>query len=142
MPTAIYTEHVTDAMSWTGADFTSKEDFAFDLSSRNVAALESILAKTAKKDRDDITLDDAPSGSGRRSGSALPGPDVRQRVGVCARFPGRAAFNRRPGAHLLGVLLAPRLPGVEQLVRTSPGTGARGDPAQRCAARTRYQVPC
>ena len=47
MPTAIYTEPVTDAMSWTGADFTSKEDFAFDLSARNVAALESILATTA-----------------------------------------------------------------------------------------------
>ena len=55
MPTAIYTERVTDPMTWTGADFTSKEDFAFDLSARNVAALESILAATAKKDRDDIT---------------------------------------------------------------------------------------
>ena len=58
MPTAIYTEQVTDPMSWTGADFTSKEDFAFDLSRRNVAALESLLVKTANKDRDDITLDD------------------------------------------------------------------------------------
>ena len=44
MPTAIYTEPVTDPMAWTGADFASKEDFAFDLSARNVAALESILA--------------------------------------------------------------------------------------------------
>ena len=44
MPTAIYTEQVTDSMAWTGADFASKEDFAFDLSARNVAALESILA--------------------------------------------------------------------------------------------------
>ncbi|MCV7089121.1 TauD/TfdA family dioxygenase [Mycobacterium interjectum] len=59
MPTAIYTEPVTDSMAWTGADFTSKEDFAFDLSARNVAALESILAKTANKDRDDITAEDA-----------------------------------------------------------------------------------
>ena len=59
MPTAIYTERVTDPMTWTGADFTSKDDFAFDLSARNVAALESILAATAKKDRDDITPDDA-----------------------------------------------------------------------------------
>src|SRR5690242_2192415 len=58
MPTAIYTERVTDPMSWTGADFTSKEDFCFDLSSRNVAALESILVKTAGRERDDITLDD------------------------------------------------------------------------------------
>ena len=59
MPTAIYTEQVSDSMSWTGADFASKEDFAFDLSARNVAALESILAKTAGKDRDEITPDDA-----------------------------------------------------------------------------------
>jgi len=59
MPTAIYTEQVTDPMAWIGADFSSKEDFAFDLSARNVAALESILAKTSGKDRDDITPDDA-----------------------------------------------------------------------------------
>jgi hypothetical protein len=59
MPTEIYTETVTDPMAWTGADFTSKEDFAFDLSARNVAALESILAKTRQKDRDEITREDA-----------------------------------------------------------------------------------
>ena len=58
MPTAIYTDQVTDSMAWTGADFSSKEDFCFDLSSRNVAALESILARTAHKKRDDITGDD------------------------------------------------------------------------------------
>ena len=43
MPTAIYHEQVTDSMAWTGDDFGSKEDFCFDLSTRNVAALESIL---------------------------------------------------------------------------------------------------
>ena len=59
MPTAIYTEQVTGPMAWTGADFSSKEDFAFDLSARNVAALESILLATAKKDRDEITAADA-----------------------------------------------------------------------------------
>jgi hypothetical protein len=59
MPTAIYTEQVADSMAWTGADFSSKDDFAFDLSARNVAALESILAKTSNKDRDDITPEDA-----------------------------------------------------------------------------------
>ena len=59
MPTAIYTERVTDPMTWTGADLTSKEDFAFDLSARNVAGLESILLATAKKDRDEITPADA-----------------------------------------------------------------------------------
>ena len=59
MPTAIYTDQVTDPMAWTGADFTSKEDFTFDLSARNVAALESILAKTAGKGRDEISPEDA-----------------------------------------------------------------------------------
>ncbi|MBV9637951.1 MAG: TauD/TfdA family dioxygenase [Mycobacteriaceae bacterium] len=59
MPTAIYTQPVTDTMAWTGEDFTSKEDFAFDLSRKNVAALESILAATAGKDRDEITPEDA-----------------------------------------------------------------------------------
>ena len=50
MPTAIYHEQVTDAMAWTGDDFNSKEDFCFDLSSRNVAALESILRRTSQWD--------------------------------------------------------------------------------------------
>src|SRR5271154_3845089 len=59
MPTAIYTERVTAPMTWTGADFSSKEDFAFDLSARNVAALESVRLATAKKDRDEITPADA-----------------------------------------------------------------------------------
>jgi hypothetical protein len=59
MPTAIYTEHVTDPMAWTGADFSSKEDFTFDLSTKNVTALESIVAKTAGKERDEITPGDA-----------------------------------------------------------------------------------
>jgi hypothetical protein len=59
MPTPIYTEQVNDPMCWTGADFSSKEDFTFDLSARNVAALESILVKTAGKDRDEITPEDA-----------------------------------------------------------------------------------
>lgn len=59
MPTPIYTSQVTDPMAWTGADFTSKEDFCFDLSARNVAALESILARTRDKARDDITPEDA-----------------------------------------------------------------------------------
>lgn len=59
MPTPMHTEPVHDSMAWTGADFRSKEDFAFDLSARNVAALESILLATAGKDRDEITPEDA-----------------------------------------------------------------------------------
>ncbi|BBZ21601.1 hypothetical protein MHIB_00190 [Mycolicibacter hiberniae] len=58
MPTAIHTAQVSDSMAWTGADFTSKEELCFDLSARNVAALESILVRTAARDRDDITFDD------------------------------------------------------------------------------------
>ena len=49
MPTSIYTQQVNDSMTWTGADLSRKEDFTFDLSARNVAALESILAKTARQ---------------------------------------------------------------------------------------------
>lgn len=59
MPTPILDAPVTDKMAWTGEDFRSKEDFAFDLSARNVKALQSILVKTQHKDRDDITPEDA-----------------------------------------------------------------------------------
>lgn len=63
MPTAIYTDPVSDTMAWTGAELPdpaqTKEHFAFDLSARNIAALESILAATAHKDRDDVTAEDA-----------------------------------------------------------------------------------
>jgi hypothetical protein len=58
MSTAIYTEPVSGPMVWTGDDYT-KEDLAFDLSPRNVAALQSILLKTAGKARDEITREDA-----------------------------------------------------------------------------------
>ena len=42
MPTAIYTEQVTDPMAWTGADFTSKEDCF-------VSTLETIVAATTQR---------------------------------------------------------------------------------------------
>ena len=59
MPTAIYQQKVDDPMAWTGATFTGKDDFAFDLSAKNLEALRSILAATAHKGRDEITPDDA-----------------------------------------------------------------------------------
>jgi Taurine catabolism dioxygenase TauD, TfdA family len=59
MPTSIYTEPVDDSMTWTGKELRHKEDFTFDLSSRNVKALQSILSATASKDRDEITPQDA-----------------------------------------------------------------------------------
>ncbi len=58
MPTEIYDRPVTDTMAWTGKDVT-KDDLVFELSPRNVAALESILHATAGKDRDEITPEDA-----------------------------------------------------------------------------------
>jgi hypothetical protein len=59
MATPIYRNTVTGPMAWTGADLPSKEDVAFDLSPRNVAALQSILHATANKDRDEISPADA-----------------------------------------------------------------------------------
>ncbi|WP_067889549.1 TauD/TfdA family dioxygenase [Nocardia vaccinii] len=58
MPTAIYAHPVDDTMAWTGADVTDKEDFVFQLSPRNIVALESILSKTRGKERDDIVAED------------------------------------------------------------------------------------
>lgn len=57
--TPIHTEKVDGPMAWVGSDFASKEDLAFDLSSRNVAALEAVLEATRAKDRDAITREDA-----------------------------------------------------------------------------------
>jgi hypothetical protein len=50
---------VEGPMAWTGADIKGVEDVAFDLTPRHIAAFESILVKTAHKERDEITLEDA-----------------------------------------------------------------------------------
>jgi hypothetical protein len=52
--TPILTNPGDDPMAWRGSDVASKEELAFDLSSRNVAALESILGRVADMERDDI----------------------------------------------------------------------------------------
>lgn len=57
--TPIRREVIAGSMAWTGADITSKETIAFDLTSKHVAALESILARTAHRERDELTLADA-----------------------------------------------------------------------------------
>ena len=57
-PTPIHSEPVTGPMTWTGADITDKEQLVFQLTPRHVAALEEVLARTAGRDRDDLTLDD------------------------------------------------------------------------------------
>lgn len=58
-PTPICREVIDGPMAWTGADITSKDQIAFDLTSKHVAALESLMARTAARARDDLTLDDA-----------------------------------------------------------------------------------
>lgn len=57
--TPIHTEPIEGPMAWVGADVSSKEVLAFDLTARHVAALESVLARTADRARDDITAEDA-----------------------------------------------------------------------------------
>jgi hypothetical protein len=57
--TPIQKSPIDGPIAWVGSDVTSKDQLAFDLSTRNVAALESVLAKTASMDRDDIALADA-----------------------------------------------------------------------------------
>ncbi|HXC39078.1 MAG TPA: TauD/TfdA family dioxygenase [Burkholderiales bacterium] len=53
--TPIHRERVDGPMAWVGGDFRSKDELAFDLSARNVAALEDILARVKNMARDEIT---------------------------------------------------------------------------------------
>jgi hypothetical protein len=57
--TPIHQAPIDGPMAWVGDDVTSKDQLAFDLTSKHVAALESVLARTAGKDRDDVTQDEA-----------------------------------------------------------------------------------
>lgn len=57
--TPIHRARIDGPMAWTGADITSKDQISFDLTSKHVRALESLLARTADRDRDSLTLDDA-----------------------------------------------------------------------------------
>jgi len=52
--TPILRSPVDDPMAWRGSDLASKDELAFDLSRRNVTALESILLRVADMARDDI----------------------------------------------------------------------------------------
>ena len=52
--TPILRTRTDDPMAWRGIDIASKDELAFDLSRRNVAALESILVRVAHMARDDI----------------------------------------------------------------------------------------
>jgi len=57
--TPIRAEAIDGPTAWTGADITSKDQISFDLTPKHVAALESLLARTRHRYRDELTLDDA-----------------------------------------------------------------------------------
>lgn len=57
--TPIRRDRIDGPMAWTGSDITGKDQISFDLTPTHVRALESILARTADRERDDLTLDDA-----------------------------------------------------------------------------------
>jgi hypothetical protein len=57
--TPIHREAIDGPMAWTGDDFESKEQLCFDLTARHVRALETLLARSSDKHRDELTLDDA-----------------------------------------------------------------------------------
>jgi len=54
LPTPIHRQRIEDPSAWCGGDVT-KEELAFDLGPRHVAALEEILARTAGMPRDEIS---------------------------------------------------------------------------------------
>jgi len=53
--TPIYREKITEPMAWVGSDFKGKEDIAFELGARQVAAFEEILVRVKEVPRDEIT---------------------------------------------------------------------------------------
>ena len=57
--TPIHDSPIDGPMAWVGSDVTSKEQLTFDLTPKQVAALESVLTKTADKDRDEVRAEDA-----------------------------------------------------------------------------------
>jgi hypothetical protein len=57
--TPIHRELIDGPMAWIGADIASKDQIAFDLTSKHVAALEAVLTRSTGRERDELTLDDA-----------------------------------------------------------------------------------
>jgi hypothetical protein len=49
MPTPLYDRRIDHPMAWRGSDFGSKEKIAYDLSARQVAALEDVLARVNRE---------------------------------------------------------------------------------------------
>src|SRR4051812_7628866 len=54
--TPIYREQIDRRIAWQGSDFRSKDDFAFDLSAKHVAALKDILSRVKGLPLEQITL--------------------------------------------------------------------------------------
>lgn len=58
MHNPIYRKQIDRKLAWHGSDFRSKDDIAFDLTVRHVAALEEVLGRVAKIPRDEIRRED------------------------------------------------------------------------------------
>jgi hypothetical protein len=57
MTTPIYREPIKHKAAWLGSKFRSVDEFAFDLTSKHVAALERILSRLSDTPRDEIRRD-------------------------------------------------------------------------------------
>ena len=55
MSTEIHRERIDHPIAWSGSDFRDKDAIAFDLSTRQVAALEDIVMRTAALPRDEVS---------------------------------------------------------------------------------------
>jgi hypothetical protein len=57
--TPVYLDQVGGPMAWTGKDIPSKETFVYELSPKNVAAVDAVLEHARDVPRDDITQEQA-----------------------------------------------------------------------------------
>ncbi len=55
MKTEIYRRQIEHPIAWSGSDFRGKDAIAFDLSARQVTALEDIVMRTAALPRDEVS---------------------------------------------------------------------------------------
>ena len=55
MTTEIYRHRIEHPIAWSGSDFRGKDAIAFDLSARQVTALEDIVMRTAALPRDEVS---------------------------------------------------------------------------------------
>ena len=55
MKNEIYRRQIEHPIAWSGSDFRGKDAIAFDLSARQVTALEDIVMRTAALPRDEVS---------------------------------------------------------------------------------------